>query len=55
MELSKWVADHTPRRVVSWVIVRVFAEVSTGRHSTVVASELTLFQAQEAWNDKDGG
>mgnify|MGYP001163364608 CR=1 FL=1 len=45
------VAYILPRKVCSFVLVRVFAETSTGIFGQTIAPELTLFDAHKRWED----
>ena len=39
--LARWIADHLPRRVVYFAVVRAWAEATTGQWSDTEATGIT--------------
>jgi hypothetical protein len=47
--LYQWIAYALPGRVCYWVLIRVFADVTTGKYSDTVVPELTALEALDRW------
>lgn len=48
--LAQRAAWALPRRVVKWAAIRVAAEATTGKYSSVEAPSLTAIDAIAAWD-----
>jgi len=45
-----WLADHLPRKLVYWAMVRAGVHATTGEHSSQEVPELTFMDALDRWH-----
>ncbi len=55
MELSKWVADRLPKKVVYFVGIRLWVNATSGQYSEHDANEMTVDDALTRWKDTHQG
>lgn len=43
--MYKWIADHLPKMVMYWVIIRVWAKLTTTKYTDETPDEVTIWNA----------
>lgn len=44
-----WLAEHSPRKLVYWSAIRMFANASTGAYGDQIVPELKAMDALKRW------
>ncbi len=52
--LARWVAEHLPRRVVYFAVVRAWAHATSGEHAHVAPPLTTVDEALRHWEEASG-
>lgn len=52
-KIAQFIANHLPRRVVYFVLIRAWAYCTTGKWGSTVVGTLTVERALKRWEDKD--
>ncbi len=48
--MIQWIANHLPRRVIYFCVIRAWAYATTGKYSSTIAPDITVAEILKRWD-----